>query len=106
MAKAKEETANNAARPSAAPTTLPRLPKATPATETSPGPRPSVALRVTMYRIPGPGATASTRLAKRNGATNGENGKDAANRNLLKHGLDLRETTYHSSEIEQSRATR
>ncbi len=54
-----------AARPSDAAVALPRLPSATPATDTSPATRPSVALRVTMYNSPGPGATASTKLATR-----------------------------------------
>jgi hypothetical protein len=65
-ANAKEEAANNAARPNAAPTALPRLPIATPTTDTSTDARPRVILLVTMYRTPGPGTTANTRLAKRN----------------------------------------
>jgi hypothetical protein len=46
--KASDETANSAASPMDAPTALPKLPSATPATDASPKRRPCSRLRVTM----------------------------------------------------------
>ena len=81
--KAKEEAASNAASPTAALRALPRLPKATPTTDTSPDTRPCAMLLVTMYRTPGPGITASTRLAKRNARNDDENIGNGAKEHLL-----------------------